>query len=680
MESTGIGCQPSPDIDVDSSCQMLSKAEIKRRAKAAVTDPTIVQQGVALSKNEIKKRVKAARKDAKFKAARATAEKYVADHELTRQILSTASEKPDAGKFGRAKAFALTGEMVSSHEHHRAAGAAPVHVQPEHVSLVEALEDLETVERLRGCPHLPARREVPVDVHGTMETIGSCNWPDKSSDITDEDSVVSLRSCNLHAFDLALVSLPLAQVMALDLSRNCLAAVPGLEALLNLRHLNLDRNWLAALPPNLEKLKRLVSITAQHNMLKGARLSHKPSPSRAEDAATGDGGASEAPWSHEGDALQIASLTALAQAPCSSLCLVDLQFNKLCCHQHLLDALQRALGAFVAVKLTVTCNSGVSAAGAYIGHSPAERDAEVLRSQIEPWSTTALRRRLVADFGQDPTNPETVPRAEVMAQLLECYRAEGIGDGSPIASKTLSARKDATVGKGEASGSGAEEATSEEQQEERISIVRPRKVVYVDGTPVAPNSLAKLLMELRAWAKEDKYGGKGRERPTIAASKYMILTSPAEFSPGSKLAHKAMKKLQTHEELWRLAVEALKPVDPSFAASFTALAVTHQFIGSPHIDKRNVGPFYGLALGGFTASAGGGIMVESSSRVVCCVDTANKLGKVDGRYPHWVAPYDEREERFSLIYYQTAGAYTTPGPAVFSKPRAELSHGDKLQP
>jgi hypothetical protein len=41
--------------------------------------------------------------------------------------------------------------------------------------------------------------------------------------------------------------------------------------------------------------------------------------------------------------------------------------------------------------------------------------ATLLRSQLEPWSTLVLRRRLVADFGQSPTDPETVLRAEVMA-------------------------------------------------------------------------------------------------------------------------------------------------------------------------------------------------------------------------------------------------------------------------
>jgi hypothetical protein len=49
------------------------------------------------------------------------------------------------------------------------------------------------------------------------------------------------------------------------------------------------------------------------------------------------------------------------------------------------------------------------------------------------------------------------------------------------------------------------------------------------------------------------------------------------------------------------------------------------------------------------------------------VNTKNRLGKVDGRYPHWVAPYDLNKERYSLIYYQTAGTMEPVGPAVFEE-------------
>ena len=44
------------------------------------------------------------------------------------------------------------------------------------------------------------------------------------------------------------------------------------------------------------------------------------------------------------------------------------------------------------------------------------------------------------------------------------------------------------------------------------------------------------------------------------------------------------------------------------------MAFTHKFKGSPHIDKQNTGPFYGLSLGNFPAGQGG-VRVECSARV-----------------------------------------------------------------
>lgn len=102
------------------------------------------------------------------------------------------------------------------------------------------------------------------------------------------------------------------------------------------------------------------------------------------------------------------------------------------------------------------------------------------------------------------------------------------------------------------------------------------------------------------------------------------------------------------------------------------------------VAAQNIGPFYGLAVGDFPDGQGGG-RVECGARVVAEVDTKNRLGKVDGRFPvgaplrrsplapspppchrrcpgvrrpgvqHWVSPYLAGSERFSLIYYQTEG-------------------------
>ena len=55
-----------------------------------------------------------------------------------------------------------------------------------------------------------------------------------------------------------------------------------------------------------------------------------------------------------------------------------------------------------------------SVPGSYVGASAAVRDAYLLRSQLEPWGTVNLRRRLVQDFGQVPTDASEVDRAGAM--------------------------------------------------------------------------------------------------------------------------------------------------------------------------------------------------------------------------------------------------------------------------
>ena len=176
---------------------------------------------------------------------------------------------------------------------------------------------------------------------------------------------------------------------------------------------------------------------------------------------------------------------------------------------------------------------------------------------------------------------------------------------------------------------------------------------------------------MRAWlARRASKGARGnvQERPSVCAQAYMILRSPTDFNAklgaGSRKARQAADKFAAHASLWRGAERALREADPAFADAFTALAVTYGFQGSPHIDKQNVGPFYALALGDFDEGTGG-VAVEADARTVCVVDTKNRLGKVDGRFPHWVTPWDARggKERFSLIYYRTAGRAPSPSRA-----------------
>jgi hypothetical protein len=148
----------------------------------------------------------------------------------------------------------------------------------------------------------------------------------------------------------------------------------------------------------------------------------------------------------------------------------------------------------------------------------------------------------------------------------------------------------------------------------------------------------------------------------------MIMQSVGEFADASTgAARRAAEKLEKHRLLWDLASEVLKSIDPEYAKLYTALAVTKGFRGSPHIDKQNTLPFYGLSIGDF-ADGEGGVCVEYDPFTVVQVNTKNRLGKVDGRFPHWVAPYDQSKVRFSLIYYCTTGQYVQPTVAVTLPP------------
>jgi hypothetical protein len=212
----------------------------------------------------------------------------------------------------------------------------------------------------------------------------------------------------------------------------------------------------------------------------------------------------------------------------------------------------------------------------------------------------------------------------------------------------------------------------------------PRTMIRVKGSPVPEDLCHQLLEALQAWRARHNTNA----RPSIKAKSYMILRSPREFmqklnststttnedgsstsnNNSSNKAKQAAKKLAKHQHLWDLAHEAIHQVDAEYAANFSALAVTYGFVGSPHIDKQNTGPFYGLAVGDFDDETGG-ICVESSPFVVAHVNTKNQLGKVDGRFPHWVAPYDPTKDRYSLIYYSTWQDYEIPvtpffGPVV----------------
>lgn len=50
---------------------------------------------------------------------------------------------------------------------------------------------------------------------------------------------------------------------------------------------------------------------------------------------------------------------------------------------------------------------------------------------------------------------------------------------------------------------------------------------------------------------------------------------------------------------------------------------------------------------------------------ICDVNTKNRLARIDGRFPHFVANYDENKTRYSLIFYLTEGNVQPKTTAIF---------------
>ena len=271
------------------------------------------------------------------------------------------------------------------------------------------------------------------------------------------------------------------------------------------------------------------------------------------------------------------------------------------------------------------------------GESPAVRDATLLQSQLEPWPTSNLRQRLVKDFSESYKDMDLLDRKSLMDLLLKHYEQSS---DSNINTHNLPMRKHIKV---------------------------------QGGTPLPESLCEQLLEELRVWRKKQ---GKVNTRPSIRATSYLVLRAPTEEERKqkeqgtlSRRARVALYKTTKHQSLWDLALktlELIKPHDPEFLHRFSAMAVTYNFVGSPHIDKQNTGPFYGLSLGEFRN--GGDVCVEADAFTVAHIQTHNCLSKCDGRYPHWVSNYEG--DRYSLIFYATSTdkhEYIPPARAYFGQ-------------
>ena len=99
-------------------------------------------------------------------------------------------------------------------------------------------------------------------------------------------------------------------------------------------------------------------------------------------------------------------------------------------------------------------------------------------------------------------------------------------------------------------------------------------------------------------------------------------------------------------------------MDSSF--DFTGVTLSRGFRGSPHTDAQDISYQWAISLGDFD---GGQLCVESGPGEVLLVNTHSHAAKIDGRFPHWVAPW--QGERYSVIVYKTRGIATAQLCAVY---------------
>lgn len=109
------------------------------------------------------------------------------------------------------------------------------------------------------------------------------------------------------------------------------------------------------------------------------------------------------------------------------------------------------------------------------------------------------------------------------------------------------------------------------------------------------------------------------------------------------------------QALQNAALRLLHSVEPEYPVS--AIAVTKNFIGSPHIDTNDTRYQYAVSLGDFQ---GGELCVESKDgKSIFVVNTRNRMARVDGRCIHWVRKHTGGD-RYSLIFYCSTEEHRQP--------------------
>jgi len=154
-------------------------------------------------------------------------------------------------------------------------------------------------------------------------------------------------------------------------------------------------------------------------------------------------------------------------------------------------------------------------------------------------------------------------------------------------------------------------------------------------------------------------------RPGVESSGYVILKQPEPLRPPRDPSYPTpvwpeQDPRLVRRRVWAAAADLIASVPEASSFEYTCLALSKNFVSSPHTDRNDLSVQYLLSLGNF--SNGGELCIEEDPFLVTVINTHNKLAKCDGRFPHWVSKYEG--ERFSVVFFRSHGTLDPPVKAL----------------
>ena len=459
-----------------------------------------------------------------------------------------------------------------------------------------------------------------------------------------ETTTAALSSCQLLAMPTLLIDSTPTQLRVLDLSYNSIKELPDTRAtwlaLGSLNELDVSHNLLKALPTALHAAASLRRLNLRSNqLLQGCGT----------DFARG--------WRE----LCAPALSGLRELTC-----LDMRYNprvraldEATLREDLPGAVVGAEGApsvLLGAEAGVPIRRGSELTKCQAGDGDGPSRWPTLLAQLAPLSTPAVLHRLHSVFGIGTGRPEAdyaavgSSRDKLLYQLVEAYgRAARLATLSSAQSSISVSPPRSELARLPESAPASLPAAA------LVDSARCRREVRCEGAPIPDEICTSLRAALEGarWPTQS-------DRPKVASASYLVLERPPSGAPTESAgARRGRAKRERHGALWDAVAAWMAHVDPGF--EYTGVALSRDFRGSPHVDTYDISYQWAISLGDFQ---GGELCVESGADEVSVVTTRNRAAKVDGRYPHWVAPW-VGAQRYSAIVYKTRGEGTPQGPAVY---------------